>query len=55
MQLTLLMMCTWMLEICRELEKTNIIKRIVRQVVYLQKIVIRCRVNNTLKQVPFLR
>ena len=48
MQLTLLMTSTWLLETCRELEKTNIIKRIVRQVVYLQKIVIRWSVNKAL-------
>ena len=36
-QLTLLMMSTWLLETCRELEQTNIRKRIVRQVGYLQR------------------
>ena len=33
-QLTLLMMSTWLLETCRELESTNIRKIIVRQVGY---------------------
>jgi len=36
-QLTLLMMSTWLLETCTELELINIRKRIVRQVGYLQR------------------
>jgi len=38
-QLTLLIMSMWLLETCRELEQTNIRKRIVHHVGYLQRFI----------------